>query len=206
MKSKRKKRDRAQAPKVDYTASSDALARQLDKAYQTITDLEARLRAYRARLGIADGTEAAPHRGDPSQKTQVLLERLAGALQLASVAELAHATTPIHDGPPTIGLRDNARPAPGSSTHPARLRAYELRGAVVDALGRYDWAAENGWRRKPREDSDVPVVRCGNRLCAAYGLTEKVWERRRGGKMIYRQVCSTCAQPYPKADENGDAA
>jgi hypothetical protein len=202
----RKRKKAPAAPKVDTTASATSLAQQLDKANGRISDLEATLRAYRARLDIKAGTEKHPHRGDPDKNTQVILERMAAALQLASVAELAHQTGAIHDGPPATGLRDIGRPMPGSGTHPARSRANDLRNDITDALGRFEWASENVWRRKPPPDRGVPQVRCGNRDCAAYDIHEDAWRRIRGGKTIYREVCPTCGTPYGKANENGDAA
>jgi hypothetical protein len=180
---------------------SEALATQLDKANKKITDLEARLRAYRARLAIAEGTEAHPHRGDPNKVDQEILEELAGALQLAAVAELAHSTSPIHDGPPSRSKRDNEAPIPGSGTHLPRSRARELRKDVSEALGRFWWSSENDWKRKPHPRAEIPKLRCGNRSCPAYGINADAWYTVRGGKTIYREVCASCGMMYPKPEE-----
>lgn len=193
------KRPRSSDLKVDYSASPTALAIQLESAHQRITDLEASNRAYKARLAVTTGTAADPHAGDPSKSLQVLLERLAAALQLAGVAELAHATGAIHDGPPSRSLRDNERPIPGSGTNPPRARARELRSDILDALGRFEWASENGWFRKPNPDAAIPRVRCGVRECPARDVTVKAWRRIRGGRTIYNEKCSSCGTPYSPA-------
>lgn len=176
---------------------SEALATQLDKANAKITDLEARLRAYRARLSISEGTEANPHRNDPHRTDQEVLEELAGALQLASVAELAHSPVVFDE---TTRSRGNESPIPGSDTHTARKRARELRKDVSEALGRFWWASENDWKRKPHPRAEVPKLRCRSRSCPAEDIHVDAWYTVRGGKTIYREVCASCGTPYPRED------
>lgn len=202
---KTQKRPRSSDLKVDYSGSPTALAIQLESAHQRITDLEASNRAYRARLEVTTGTAADPHAGDPAKSLQVLLERMAAALQLAGVAELAHAAGAIHDGPPTRSLRDTERPMPGSGTNPPRARARELRSDILDALGRFEWASENGWFRKPNPDAAIPRVRCGVRACPARDLPVKAWRRIRGGRTIYTERCSSCGTPFPPANPDSSA-
>lgn len=186
--------------------SLEALAQQRTRDRKKINDLEARLAAYRARLNITAGDEANPHRNDPEASDQELLEHLAAALHLARIAELAHTGKALHDGPPTTDLRDNARPLPGSATSRIRYRTADLRRDIREAIGAFDWASANEWKRKPSPDAHIPRLRCGNRDCAARGVHVKAWYTIRGGKTIYRERCATCGQPYPQPEENGDAA
>lgn len=185
--------------KIDTTASATALAHQLENRHQELNTLHARVRAYQARLNVRSGTEHRPHQHDPHGKAQEVLEHLASALLLADLAVEALSGTPLNERTGSGGSNFD-RAVPGAGTNLARARARELRDAVTEALDRFDWSSENGWRRKPKEESTIPEVRCRTQACPARDVWVKAWRVIRGGRTIYHQVCSSCGTPYPPTE------
>lgn len=186
---------------VDYSASPDALAAQLENAHREIAEQRAEIRTYASIPSIGANAKALHESGRRSESDWALLTRLASALLLAGVVQDAHSSSALHDGPATMSLRENSRPAPGSSTHPARKRANELRGEIRAALDRWDQAVDLRFGRPPKPGDEIPTVRCRVSQCPARDVSVKAWRRIRGGRTIYAERCSSCGTPYPPIEQ-----
>lgn len=191
--------------RVDYSASANVLAQQLENAHQDLARVRSELRVLQSLPDIRQGA-ATLHAHGPrtGEDDYSLLQRLSGALLLAQVAENAHSSSALHDGPATTDLRDNSRPSPGSSTHPARKRANELRSQIRKALDIWDQAVELRFAKPKRPHDDIPKVRCRVHDCPARDVWVPYWRILRGGRKLWIERCATCGTLYQPPPEEKD--